>query len=245
MSRPSFFLVSVCILCLSACGDSGSGTAGSGGSGGAGGEGGTGGEGGGPTDPSLSFFVTSVGTGAIGGNLGGLPGADGMCQNLAAAVGAGDRTWHAYLSTSIEDARDRIGDGPWYNVRLQEVAADVDALHENGIARLEWFVEDDPEGEGHLIDENGVRVPLAEHDIITGSTMEGTMFEGRTCLDWTSSSDDDVAQIGHSDLTPPGITIGGPDRLSWNSAHDTTGCTEQGLAERQGSGRFYCFAIDP
>jgi len=53
-----------------------------------------------------------------------------------------------------------------------------------------------------------------------------------------------VAQVGHSDLTPPGVTIGGPDRLSWNSAHETVSCTEQGLAEREGAGRFYCFAAD-
>jgi len=192
----------------------------------------------------LSFFVTSVGTGELGGALGGLLGADAICQSLAAAVGAGDRTWHAYLSTSTENARDRIGTGPWYNVRLQEIAANVDALHEDGISRLEWFVEDDPNGEGMLIDENGELVPLSEHDIITGSTMEGNVFEGRTCLDWTSASEDDVAQVGHSDLAPPGVTIGGPDRLSWNSAHETVSCTEQGLAERQGAGRFYCFAVD-
>ena len=51
--------------------------------------------------------------------------------------------------------------------------------------------------------------------------------------------DGTVAQVGHSDLAPPGVTIGGPDRLSWSSAHETTGCTERGLA-----GRFYCFAAD-
>lgn len=215
------------------------GSSGSGGSGG----GGVGGSGGGSSEPSLSFFVTSVGTGELGGNLGGLAGADATCQTLAAAVGAGDRVWRAYLSTSDEDARDRIGTGPWYNVRLQEVAPDVETLHADGIARIEWGAED-PDEEGLVIDENGDYVPLVDHDIITGSTMEGTVFEGRTCLDWTSASDDDVAQIGHSDLTPPGLMIGGPDRLSWNSAHETTGCTEQGLAERQGAGRFYCFAAD-
>lgn len=222
MPRLSPFLATILILGLSACGDAGGGTA----------------------EPSMSFFVTSIGTGSIGGDLGGLEGADVICQNLAATVGAGDKTWHAYLSTSSEDARDRIGTGPWYNQRLQEIAADVDSLHENGIPRLEWFVTDDPDDEGMLIDENGDLVPLAEHDIITGSTMEGTVFEGRTCLDWTSAGEDEVAQVGHSDLTPEGITIGGPDRLSWNSAHDTVSCTEPGLAEREGAGRFYCFATN-
>jgi len=218
MLRTSLFLIPVFVFGLSACGSS--------------------------SEPSLSFFVTSVGSGANGGDLGGLAGADQACQELAAAVGAGDRTWRAYLSTSSENARDRIGTGPWYNVRLLEVAPDVETLHEDGISRLEWGVTDDPEGNGRVLDENGELVPLPEHDIITGSQMDGTVSEGRTCLDWTSASDDDVAQIGHSDLTPPGLTIGGPDRLSWNSAHETTGCTEQGLAERQGAGRFYCFAAD-
>lgn len=236
-SWPNAILLSAVLV--AGCGDSG-------GAGGSGGNDGTGGTGGDSTEPSLSFFVTSVGSGAIGGDLGGLAGADAICQGLAAVVGAGDLTWHAYLSTSSEDARDRIGTGPWYNVRLQEIAPDVDTLHQEEIPRLLWGVMDDPDGEGLLIDENGDLVPLAEHDIITGSTMEGTVSEGRTCADWTSASADDVAQVGHSDLAPPEapIEIGGPDRLSWNSAHDTVSCTEEGLAVRQGSGRFYCFAID-
>ena len=222
MRRLSSLLVPVFALGLFACGDTGGGSA----------------------EPRFSFFVTSVGTGETGGDIGGLAGADQICQDLAAAVGAGDRTWRAYLSTSSENARDRIGTGPWYNVDLQEVAANVDALHQDGISRLEWLVVEDPDGEGRVRDENGELVPLFEHDIITGSTMEGTVSEDRTCLDWTSASEEHVAQVGHSDLAPEGITIGGPDRLSWNSAHETVSCTEDGLAERQGSGRFYCFAID-
>jgi hypothetical protein len=85
---------------------------------------------------------------------------------------------------------------------------------------------------------------LTDHDIITGSTMEGAYLEGRNCDDWTSAAEEHVAQVGHSDLAPEGVTIGGADRLSWNPAHETVSCTEQGLAERQGAGRFYCFAAD-
>ncbi len=238
MPHSTFFLLALLVVVVGACAKDSTAT------GGGTGTGGSGAVGGNPAEPRLSFFVTSVGTQERGGDLGGLAGADQICQGLAAAVDAGDRTWRAYLSTESEDARDRIGTGPWYNVRLQEIAADVDALHENGISRLQWLVEDDPNGEGQVIDENGELVPLSDHDIITGSTMQGTFFEGRTCLDWTSASEDDVAQVGHSDLAPEGITIGGPDRLSWNSAHETVSCTEEGLAERQGAGRFYCFAID-
>jgi len=79
---------------------------------------------------SISFFVTSVGPGK-GGNLGGLLGADRQCQMLATAAGAGSKTWHAYLSENgsaghpTVNARDRIGNGPWYNAKGMLVASNV------------------------------------------------------------------------------------------------------------------------
>ena len=82
----------------------------------------------------MSFFVTSAGIGN-GGNLGGLAGADNHCQTLAQAAGAGAKTWHAYLSTQAADgkpavnARDRIGKGPWRNVKGAVIAKDVAELH--------------------------------------------------------------------------------------------------------------------
>ena len=82
----------------------------------------------------VSFFVTSDGVGK-GADLGGLDGADRDCQQLAQAAGAGNRTWHAYLSTQAADgkpavnARDRIGRGPWRNAKGIIVAKDVDELH--------------------------------------------------------------------------------------------------------------------
>ena len=72
-------------------------------------------------DESMSFLLTSAGPGN-GADLGGLEGADAHCQSLAESVGAGGRTWRAYLSTSDVDSRDRIGDGPWYNSRGVEIA---------------------------------------------------------------------------------------------------------------------------
>jgi len=82
----------------------------------------------------MSFFVTSVGMGK-GADLGGVAGADAYCQQLAAAVGAGDKTWHAYLSTQARNgvpavnARDRIGTGPWYNSLGQPVSDTLSELH--------------------------------------------------------------------------------------------------------------------
>src|SRR5262249_56148359 len=94
--------------------------------------GGGGGEGGGrgPQQP-MSFFITSVGKGD-GANYGGLAGADAYCQQMAMAAGRGGAMWHAYLSTQgpgAVNARDRIGNGPWYNARGQIVAMDKGGLH--------------------------------------------------------------------------------------------------------------------
>src|SRR5690606_16108479 len=93
---------------------------------------------------------------------------DAYCQGLAEAAGS-VRQWHAYLSTSSVDARDRIGAGPWFNAAGVEIAASVDALHDDGL-----FSDD-------ALDENGVAVPNGkthpgenEHDVLTGSNQDGT-----------------------------------------------------------------------
>lgn len=178
----------------------------------------------------MSFFATSTGSGGLGGNLGGLAGADAICQQLAEAVGQGGCTWHAYLSTTDEDARDRIGSGPWQNAMGDVIATDVESLHADGLSN------GDPQ---HVYDENGEAIPGNEHDILTGSNEDGTLLQGSTCADWTSNEQDDVARVGHSDI--PQNPKFSP---SWNSAHDTPGCREQDLDQVGGAGRLYCFAID-
>ena len=103
-----------------------------------------------PTGP-MSFFLTSRGSGN-GGNLGGLEGADKICQDLAQAAGHGARTWRAYLSTqgsNAVNARDRIGPGPWFNVRGARIAANVDELHSSA-NRLAVFT---------ALDERGNQIP--------------------------------------------------------------------------------------
>ncbi len=182
-------------------------------------------------DPrGLSFFATSVGSGDAGGDLGGLAGADATCQALAEAVGEGARTWQAYLSTSTVDARDRIGDGPWYNAAGDMIAPDVETLHTQGLSN------GDPQ---HVLDENGEEVPGSEHDILTGSEEDGTYFADATCDDWTSNSGGDEARVGHSDI--PNNPAFSP---SWNSAHTVSGCGPGDLESTAGAGRLYCFAID-
>lgn len=182
-----------------------------------------------PAPPSLSFFVTSVGNGASGGDFGGADGADGFCQALAESVGS-TRTWRAYVSTAGGDARDRIGAGPWTNRGGAVVADDVEALHAVGLSAE------------HAVDEHGEPVPNVspdnQHDILTGSNPDGT-FSGSSCADFTSSSRDDVVTVGHCDAVDP---IAAED--GWNSAHLSNGCDQEELNGTGSASRLYCFAID-
>ena len=188
----------------------------------------------------MSFFVTSVGSGD-GANLGGLEGADAHCQALAAEAGRGDATWRAYLSQSPGmgaaqvNARDRIGDGPWYNANGVYIAWDVDGLHEdrNNIRKPT------------AVDENGNEVSGAgdqpnRHDILTGSDSMGRLAPGAaditTCSNWTSNGVG-RAMVGHHDR------LGGPS-ASWNSVHSSRGCSQEDLIGTGGDGLFYCFVAD-
>lgn len=190
--------------------------------------------------PPMSFFVTSVGSGD-GGNLGGLEGADAHCQRLGAAAGRGNATWRAYLSQApgmglpLVNARDRIGNGPWYNAEGVYIAWDIDGLHEdrNNIRKPT------------ALDENGEVVSGAgdqpnRHDILTGSDSMGRLVPGNgaltTCGNWTSNGEGN-AIVGHHDR------LGGPS-ASWNSVHSSRGCSQEDLVGTGGAGLFYCFAAD-
>ena len=190
---------------------------------------------------AMSFFVSS--TGSKTANLGGLRGADKICQGLASAVGLGSKIWHAYLSAERDsdngnkptDARSRIGTGPWSNAKGVVVAKNLDELHaRKGDADL-------------FLDERGQRVPGQwpnspkpnAHDILTGSTADGRVMAGKTCNDWTSEASDQQAQVGHSDGLGPGGDPSGRYAV-WNSSHENGSCAD--TAPRGGAGRIYCFA---
>ena len=199
-----------------------------------------------PAKP-LSFFVTSEGVGN-GADLGGLAGADAQCQKLAKVAGAGDKVWHAYLSTQGADgkpavnARDRIGSGPWYNFKGAVVAKDVASLHGDSLdsARLGNNLS-----RTTVLTEKGESIKGAgdkpnQHDIITGSQLDGTAFADaadHTCKNYTSSTKDGSVQLGHFDRTGGGNT-------SWNSAHPSKGCSQDALISTGGAGLLYCFAIN-
>ena len=181
----------------------------------------------------MSFFVTSVG-GGDGANLGGLDGADAHCQELAVAVGAGDKTWHAYLSTSSVNARDRIGTGPWQNVKGEVIASTVDELHSdaNKISKETALNE-----KGEVV--NGRGDEPNRHDILTGSNPDGTAA-AETCNDW-STNGDGAAIVGHHDRM--GLDDSAPAK-SWNSSHPSRGCGQEALRGTGGDALLYCFAAN-
>jgi hypothetical protein len=193
---------------------------------------------------NMSFFITSAGSGE-GGNLGGLSGADATCQKLAAAVGAGNKTWRAYLSTQgtgAVNAKDRIGNGPWVNAKGVTIAKDLADLHgaSNNLNKQTALSE-----KGEPI--NGRGDQPNQHDILTGSQPDGTAFTGdadRTCKNWTSSTQG-AAMVGHHDRM--GLNTE-PPALSWNSSHPSRGpdggCSQNDLRSTGGAGLFYCFATN-
>lgn len=191
----------------------------------------------------LGFFITSVGLGN-GGDLGGLEGADSHCEALADAAGAGSRTWRAYLSTQATgeqpavNARDRIGDGPWFNAAGLRIAASVDDLHYNNAA-ISYENALNENGQPVNSGANGDSPNM--HDILTGTQLDGMVFpagDDRTCNNWTSS-DEGSAMVGHHDRFTF-QTPGSP----WNQAHPSRGCSQEDLVGSGGAGLFYCFAVD-
>ena len=199
----------------------------------------------------LGFFVTST---THSGNLGGLAGADAECQRLADAVGASNRTWRAYLSTQggrgavpAVNARDRIGNGPWYNANGIMIAASLADLHgdvqrDSNLINVRTAVTE----AGELVNGFGrAEGTPQEHDILTGSDSHGRAFppgmsnraNDRTCNNWTSDSPDAHGMIGHHDRMSGWNT-------SWNSSHSTAGCSLVAFNDTGGAGRFYCFATN-
>jgi hypothetical protein len=196
-----------------------------------------------PTQP-MSFFITSS-TPTGSGNLGGIAGADKICQDLASSAGAGTRTWHAYLSAQPANgqpgvnARGRIGAGPWYNAKGAMIAANVGDLHgdnqrdRNNIQKA------------NMLDEKGSSIKgfgdmPNQHDILTGSDSDGRAFPAgidTTCQNWTSDGTDHKAMLGHADRQ-------GGGNVSWNSTHMSADCTKDGLIRTGGAGHLYCFATN-
>jgi len=210
-----------------------------------------------PAQP-MSFFITSVGKGE-GANYGGLAGADAYCQQLGTAAGRGAPVvWHAYLSTQGQgavNARDRIGNGPWYNQRGQRIAMGVADLHGdtleqarigNALGKQISLTE-----KGTIV--NGVGDMPNQHDILTGSQPDGRAYtdgNDHTCNNYTSNVDVPAPQRGAPPGPPgPQVQLGHSDKQggnnsSWNSTHASRGCSQPNLVATGGAGLLYCFAAN-
>ena len=193
---------------------------------------------------AMTFFVTSVGLGK-GADLGGQQGADRHCQSLAQAAGAGGKTWRAYLSTQgsgAVNARDRIGKGPWQNIKGVVIAKDVNELHgENNLTKQTALTE-----KGDMVP-SPPEDTTNQHDILTGSQPDGTAFPGdkdMTCGNWTKSGEG-AAVVGHGNRR--GLDDS-PAAKSWNSSHPSRGpgggCGQMDLNSTGGAGQLYCFAAN-
>jgi len=188
---------------------------------------------------NMSFFVTS--SNPKGGNLGGLAGADQVCQSLAKTAGAGGKTWRAYLSTSTVDAKSRIGNGPWYNFKGELIAQSLADLHtadKNKISGTTALTEKGT-APNYLAAKDGNVAPIAQplqHDILTGTNEDGTK-NADTCRDWTVGDASAKAMLGHADRLGrnPGLN-------SWNAIHASQGCGQEQLQPTGGAGMLYCFA---
>ena len=207
----------------------------------------------------MSFFVTSVGKGD-GANYGGLAGADAHCQQLAGTAGRGAAKWVAYLSTqgpNAVNARDRIGSGPWFNAKGQQIAANVAELHGDTLelARLGNRIQKTTalNEKGELV--NGVGDTPNTHDVLTGSTTDGRAYTDaadHTCGNYTLNTNVEAAARGAAPPAAPAapgpsVQLGHHDRLgganaSWNSVHASRGCSQPNLISTGGAGLLYCFS---
>ena len=202
-----------------------------------------------PASGPLSFFITSAGSGK-GADLGGLAGADAHCQRLATAASAGSQSWRAYLSVPptmpaganpgvpAVNARDRIGNGPWFNAKGELVARDLAQLHgDNSLSKTSALDE-----KGQIVKGRG-DTPN-EHDILTGSRDDGSAFAPQsdtTCGAWTQSGATGSAVVGHPDRNGP---LPEAWATSWNFSHGSAGCSQEALVRTGGAGRFYRFAAN-
>jgi len=229
----------------------------------------------------FSFFVTSLAAmrelsrspAGFGGDLrfgkaSGLEGADEICRRVAerAAPGSGQKGWRAFLSATSGGpdggpvhARDRIGDGPWYDRLERLIAANKDDLLQARPRGAHPAIRSDlptEDGVPHHMDGmpgcSGVECP-DNHQVLTGTNELGMLYSADaafTCNDWTSVARDGSPWCGHS---WPRADSG----ISWMSAtrdggcapcvslEDTGGVHSRCVGSAGGYGAIYCFALTP
>ena len=214
--------------------------------------------------PKFSFFVTSIDAmrklsssqDGFGGDLGGLAGADKICQDIATGVGAGGKTWRAFLSVtkgpngSAVHAIDRIGKGPWYDKNGRLFAKDLNGLAQtrpDGDAQIK---DDLPDEYGRGLEQFG-----DNHEVLTGSDKDGKLNSTKsadTCEDWTSA----VGKGGGAPQCGVAWPRSNKSGESWISARRAPGCApgvnlgggDKGtycVGCKGCDGGIYCFALTP
>jgi hypothetical protein len=226
--------------------------------------------------PRFSFFVTSLSAmrqlsgsqNGFGGNLtfgetgdgAGLRGADKICTTIAemSMPGSGAKGWHAFLSTDAVDARDRIGDGPWYDRQGRVMALTKQALLTgNRPQGADPAIADDFPNERGEPNRAGSAVGSSNdnHDTLTATNTQGVYDGSSTCGDWTST-----VTTGSGMWRGPGLGHTWPamSGQSWVAAHGAPGCAASvnlsqgggggagdGVGALGGYGAIYCFADMP
>jgi hypothetical protein len=274
-------------------------TSGGSGAGGASGSAGSGGGGGSGGDPSkldkFSFFVTSLkamrqlsgSQDGFGGDLrygtnSGLEGADKICTTIAESSmpGSGAKQWHAFLSTEHGGpadgpihAKDRIGQGPWYDRTGRVVSMNLTNLLKERPSDADAMIKDDlPNEEGVPNKRPDPTKPADDtHHFLTGSKATGE-WKGKdlhgnssTCLDWTTKGRKNTSSSGESgEITGRpqiGFSFIADSRKNWIDGQTEGGCgagvtgvgmTNGGSQESNpivgsggGYGGIYCFAMVP
>jgi hypothetical protein len=260
-----------------ATGASGSSTGGAAGAAGAGTAGA-----GGAVDPGkldkFSFFVTSMAAmfrlsksdKGFGGDLrygtaDGLTGADKICTEIAESSmpGSAAKQWHAFLSTTKVNAKDRIGAGPWYDRTGRLVAMNMAGLLKTRPDADAAIKEDLPNEFGIGNHRPNPQAPEDDnHHTLTGSNGQGTLFSATsTCKDWTSTSTNNSTTGEGVGRPKTGFSWSVSNRIEWLDGQLEGGCgagatgigsvnggSDPGnpiVGSGGGYGGFYCFAMVP
>ena len=145
---------------------------------------------------NMSFFVTSAGSGK-GGDLGGIAGADAICQQLATDAGAGGKTWRAYVSSNT--GRRRPGRQRPRPHRQRSVAECQGRRHRQGRRTICRPIRTSTRKPCSTRRATGSRCAVITRTSTTCDRLDlqGRAFPGNlnlTCNNWTSSN----FGIGHA-----------------------------------------------
>jgi hypothetical protein len=174
----------------------------------------------GGADPSGKFSK-------LGGNLGGIVGADAICQHVAEFVSPcqKNKVWHAFLSTTTVDAIDRVGAGPWYDRNGRRWASSLATLMTDRPSDADPAIKNDPPNEegvpNHNPDGTG---QVDNHEVLTGTGSNGRVYQQNA----TPGQGGGATQCG-KDLAGSAAAWSAERATCWNWTRNTAeGCPRVG-----------------